>query len=241
MNKTIRCFIMLGVLIFWSAGCTTPASIEVTPNNVVFEKAGSTLMLYARVLDQDGNQMSIKGMDIIWSCEDTKNVRVTSDGQVTAVASGETEVQVSIADTEVTAKVPVRVKLASSIRISHEKIRLWTDQIREDVWAEVLSEKGAFVEGFLPKWSSRDESVARAEPIVDPKRRQSWVKITGIKPGTARIEASFRGITKDIRVAVFSKDEEVNMVGEHISKKKEKDAKKARAKKKKKRGRRIDF
>ncbi|MCP4602503.1 MAG: hypothetical protein GY847_18635 [Proteobacteria bacterium] len=240
MNKAILCTVTLGLTMILAAGCTTPSKIEVTPDKVVFEKAGATTLLQAIVLDQDGNQMSTKGLDIVWSSKDTKNVKLSPDGQVTAAASGETDIDVEIAGTEIKTRVPVRVKIPSSIQVSTEKLRLWENQIKENIWAEVRSEKGAFLEGFLPKWSSEDSSVVKVEPIIDPKKRQSWVKMTGVKRGTTHINATFRGITKSIRVAVFAEDEEVNMAGVHISKKKEEQARKAAARKKKKR-RQIQF
>ncbi len=181
MNKAILCTVTLGLTMMSAAGCTTPSKIEVTPDKVVFEKAGATTLLHAIVLDQDGNQMSTKGLDIVWSSKDTKNVKLSPDGQVTAAASGETEIDVEIAGTEIKTRVPVRVKIPSSIQVSTEKLRLWENQIRENVWAEVRSEKGAFLEGFLPKWSSEDSSVVKVEPIIDLKKRQSWVKMTGVK------------------------------------------------------------
>lgn len=240
MNKSI------GVLSFAVAvccifGCAAPEKIEVRPEEVVFERAGDSMMLQATVLDRDGREMSHKGLDIAWMCKDNNVVRLSSDGEVTAVASGDANVEVSIQGTELRAQASVRVKLPGSVRVSQDKLRLWEGEVKEDVWAEVLSEKGAYLEGYFTDWSSDDESVVRVEKIVDPSRRQSWVKLIGVGKGTTQVTAKFRGISQPIRVAVFAENEEVVMAGDRISEKKRKDAAREANRKKKDKPLKYDF
>jgi hypothetical protein len=241
MNKVICCCAALGIVATLFLGCASPARIEITPDNVVFERAGDSMMLQATVFDQDDRQMSHKGIDLEWMCKDNNVVRLTSDGEVAAVASGDAKVEVTIPGVDLRAETSVRVKLPSSIRVSQDKLRLWEGETKEDVWAEVLSEKGAFLEGYLPEWSSDDPSIVKVEKIVDPNRRQSWVKLIGVRKGTSQVSAKFRGISGTIRVAVFAEDEEVVLAGDHISEKKLKDAKREAARKKKNKPTRIAF
>ncbi|MCP4676930.1 MAG: hypothetical protein GY854_15715 [Deltaproteobacteria bacterium] len=209
------------------AGCSTPTKVEIIPDKVVIEGAGVSKKLEAKVTDADGKLMT-DGIDIVWFSEDTKIFKLTHDGEVTGVASGEGKVQVEVVGTELKVEVPIRVKIPSSINVSHEKLRLWLGQVKDNVWAEVHSEKGAFIEGYLPTWTSEDPSIVRVEQIKDPNRRQSWVKMTGMKSGTTYVNASFQSITKTLRVSVFSEDEEVSLDGTRITKdmKKEKEEKK---------------
>jgi hypothetical protein len=212
-------------VIFLLAGCSTPASVEITPETVILEGAGSTANLSAKILDADGQQIS-EGYETVWFTEDTKLIKLTPDGEISAVASGEAEVEVEVVGTEVKNTVSIRIKIPQSIELSHEKLRLWTGQVKDNVWAEVRSEKNAFIEGYLPKWTSDDPSTVKVEQIVDPNRRQSWVKITGMKSGMTYINATFNSITKTIRVSVFDEDEEVSLDGTRKSKDKEKEPEK---------------
>ena len=196
------------------SACSTPASIEIEPKEVTLEGADAELQLEAKILDSNGEVIP-DGHNVVFF-SDGKNIKCTTDGKLTAVSSGEAEVEV--VNTEIKTAVPVRIKIPSSIRVSHEKLRLWSGQVKENVWAEVRSEKDAFIEGYLPEWSSDDPSIVKVEPIVDPKRRQSWVKMTGLKSGTTYINASFKSIKKTIRVAVFDEDEEVALDGTRIPK-----------------------
>lgn len=206
-----------------AVACSSPAKLEIVPDTVVLEGHGASKKLEPRVLDADGKQIT-EGADVVWFTEDQKNVKLSHDGEVTAVASGEAVVEAEVVGTEIKAEVKVRVKIPGSINLSHERLRLWTGQVKENVWAEVHSEKGAFIEGYKPEWSSEDPEIVKVEPIVDEKRRQSWVKMTGLKSGTTYIFANFQHLSKKIRVAVFDEDEEVALDGTRIPKDKDKKA-----------------
>ncbi len=237
MRLRISVFI-IGCLITALSGCSpTPAKVEIIPEKVVLEGADATQKLTAKVTDADGKDIT-KDVDIIWFSEDTKRIKLSSDGTVKAVASGETEVEVEVVGTEITGTVPIRIKIPGSLKVSHERLRLWTGQVKEDVYAEVHSEKGAFIEGYLPTWESEDPEIVKVEPIVDPSRRQSFVKMTGMKSGTAFIYAKFQHFSKRIRVAVYDDGEEVAADGTRITeeqKKAKEEAKKEKSRKKKKR------
>lgn len=197
------------------SGCQTAAKVEILPNDIVLEGVGATLKLKARVLDTKGEEMTDK-VKIVWFSSDTKHIKLSHDGEIKAISSGEAKVEVEVVGTDLKTVAPVRIKIAASINTSHEKLRLWTGQVKENVWAEVHSEKGAFIEGYLPVWTSDDPSIVKVEPIEDPKRRQSWVKMTAMKSGDTIINATYSQFTKSIRVAVFDEDEQVALDGTRI-------------------------
>jgi hypothetical protein len=234
VSKPSCSVLAIGWLVVMLLGCSpTPAKVEIVPAKVILEGAGSTQKLEAKVYDEDGKVIT-KGVDVIWFSEDTERIKLSVDGTVTAVASGETEVEVEVVGANLKATVPIRIKIPASINVSHERLRLWTGQVKENVWAEVHSEKDAFIEGYLPEWTSEDPTVVKVEPIRDPKRRQSWVKMTGMSSGTAYIYANFKHLSKRIRVAVFDEDEEVALDGTRITKEQKKAKEEAEKKKKKK-------
>lgn len=199
-------------------GCSpTPVKLEVIPPEVVLDGEDATLKLVGKVLDADGNPIN-EGVDVLWFSEDSSVFKLEPDGTLNAVASGEGEVEAEVVGTDLKATVPVRVKIASSLNLSHEKLRLWTGQVKDNVWSEVHSEKGAFIEGFIPEWASEDPTIVKVEPINDPNRRQSWVKLTGMKSGNTYIMTTFRHLTESIRVRVYDEDEEVALDGTRIPK-----------------------
>ena len=220
-------------------GCSTPTTIEITPNNVVLEKKNASVRLQATVRDQDGREMSTKGLQIAWSSDDSSVISLDQDGLVIAAASGDADVRAEIAETDVRAKVTVEIKIPSAVKVSKDKMRLWVGETKTDVWADVRTERGAPIEGLRPNWSSENPSVVKVESIQDGSTRQSKVKITGVTPGTTRVTARHENFSAFVRVTVFAEDEEVQMVGSQISKKKARDAKKY--KKKKEKPRKIAF
>jgi hypothetical protein len=200
-------------------GCSSPSKLEAIPNSVVLHGLGTTKKIEIEVYDSSEDLVD-EDLKFVWFSTDTKIIRLDQDGTVEGIASGEAEVEIEVIGTDLKTTVPVRVKNATSIKVSHEKLRLWTGQVKIDVWAEVHSEKGAFIEGYLPNWNSDDPTVVKVEARNDVRRRQSWVKLTGLKSGTTYINAVFKNLTKTIKVSVFDEDEEVELDGTRIPKKK---------------------
>jgi uncharacterized protein YjdB len=199
-------------------GCSAPSKLEAIPENVVLDGLGTSEKIAIKVYDDNGDLVT-EELKFVWFSSSTTIIRLEQDGTVTGVASGEAEVEVELVGGELKTTVPVRVKNPASIKVSHEKLRLWTGQVKTDVWAGVHSEKDAFIEGYMPKWNSDDPTVVQVEPIVDARRRQSWVKLTAIKSGTTYVNAVFKNLTKAIRVSVFDEDEEAELDGTRIPKK----------------------
>ena len=155
----------------------TPAELEITPERAVLDGAGSTLKLQAKVLDEEGNPIT-EGVDVTWFSTEMDIFDLdTTTGEIEAKASGEGEVEVEVVGTEIKTTVPVRVKIPGELQLSHEKsLSLWVGQVKDDVWAQVNSEKGAWIEGMKAEWSSLDPSIVKVENLVDD-RRQAFVKL----------------------------------------------------------------
>jgi hypothetical protein len=217
-----------------AGGCQTPASLKITPEEMELDGAGTTAKIVVTVLDEDGAPIE-EGVDIVFFSTDQEHFKLnTTNGEVTAQASGEGYVEVEVVGTEIKVEVPVRVKIASSLNVSHpqKRLRLWTGQVKDDVWSEVYSEKGATIIGFKPEWTSEDPSVVSVEP-VHPERRQSWVKLVGKKSGKTNIFTCFRGICETIVINVYDEDEEVDLAGNRIAKEAKEKAEKAKKRKEK--------
>jgi hypothetical protein len=237
-RNTITYIAGLATFAVLAAACSpTPASIEINPKDVVLDGAGTKLKLDVRVLDADGVVIE-EGVDVVFFSADTEHFKLSSSGEITAQASGEGVVEIELVGTQIKKEVPVRVKIAGSINLSHpqKRLRLWTGQVKDNVWSEVHSEKGAFIEGFRPDWKTEDATVVSVEPVF-PDRRQSWVKMVGMKSGKTNLFTCFRGICETIVVAVYDEDEEVSLDGTRIpkdAKKKKEEQKKKKLKKAKK-------
>jgi uncharacterized protein YjdB len=211
----VLCMVVAAALL----GCSAPSKLEAVPDRVVLNGLGQAKKIEVKVYDDNGDPIT-EDLKFVWFSTDTKIIKLDQDGTVKGIASGEAKVEIEVIGTDLKATVPIRVKNPASIKVSHEKLRLWTGQVKNDVWAEVHSEKDAFVEGYLPTWSSDDPAVVQVEAIDDPRRRQSWVKLTALKSGTTTINAVFKNITKTVRVSVFDEDEETELDGTRIPKKK---------------------
>ena len=199
-------------------GCNAPATIEAVPDKLVLDGLGQEQKIQVNAYNKSGEPIT-ENLNFVWFSSNTKIIKLDQEGNVVGIASGEAEVEVELVGSDLKVTIPVRVKNPSSIQVSHEKLRLWTGQVKTDVWAEVHSEKGAFIEGYLPTWNSDDPSVVRVDAIVDPGRRQSWVKLTAVKSGATHIHAVFKNLSKTIRVSVFDEDEEVELDGTRIPRK----------------------
>jgi uncharacterized protein YjdB len=228
------------IALMGTLACESPAKIVIEPVEVVLEKKGQTAMLEAVVLNGDGEKMSIRGLEINWFNDDKDVIRITHDGQVTALASGKAEVKATLEEGILSDTASVEVRIPEGIRVSKDKLRLTVGQTVEDVWAEVITSRGAFVEGLLPTFWSEDDKVVKVEAVIGGTRRQTFAKLTGVSPGTARIVVRHEGLSSSIRVSVFDEEDDVIMVGDRISKKKMRDARRA-SKNKKHKPRKIEF
>jgi hypothetical protein len=233
------CLALLALALSSATACSTPSKIDITPKDAVLDKVGASVLLRARILDQDGEEMSSRGLELGWYSNDTGVVKLTPDGVAVAVGSGSAEVRVEVAGTGVRETATVAVRIPSAVEVSLDKVRLWEGETKADVWADVRTERGAVIPGLRPTFISENPAVVKVEPVMDQQGPRSFAKLTGVSPGAARVIARYGDAARDIKVTVFAEDEEVRMVGNHISKKKERDAR--RGKKKKEKPLKYDF
>ena len=177
-------------------------------------------------------------MDIAWSTDDTHAVNLTQDGMVTAKASGDATVRVEIVGTGVSAETEVDVAIPDKIRFSKEKIRLVVGETAE-VSAEVVTSRGAYIDGLEPVAAAEESSIVLVETAPSSNARGTVLRLTGRSPGTTQVLAKYETVSGSLRAAVFEGDEEIHMVGNHISKKKEREARARHPKKEK--PRRFEF
>jgi hypothetical protein len=212
-----------------------PVDIQFSEDMYVVEGKDGKIQIKAWPVDKEGNKIE-EGVDLTYFCPNRDIIGVTNDGEVNAIASGEDDVEVEVVGKPIKKSVKVRVKIAGGVEASHEKLRLWVGQEKTDVAAHVISEKGAYIEGYLPEWRSDDPSIVSVERIPDPtqmKFKRSYVKMVGKKSGDTHVYASYNGMEKQITVRVYAEDDEVTLAGRRISdeEKKEMEAAKAKAKK----------
>ncbi len=213
--------------------CTSPSKIEISPDKAVLDAAGKMVLLQAEIKDQDGNAMSSKGYDIIWSTEDNGIVSVTPFGQVTAKASGTATVKAEIDGTDIFGAARVEVRIPFAVQFSKDKVRLIKGETVDNIRAEVVTSKGVAIEGLTPTFSAEDSSVVEVQSLVEASGRGFVIKLTGKNPGTSQVTARLNSISASLRVAVFEGDEEINLAGDKISKKKQRDARRGIPKKEK--------
>lgn len=216
MKKAIFCIWALLVVSLTMACSPTPVGIKFEKETIILEGKGSKGKIVAFAVDADGNAIK-EGVDLTFFCPKRDVVFVANDGTIEASSSGEATVEVEVVGTEIKKEIKVRVKIPGGIEVTHEKLRLWNGQVKTNVAAWVVSEKGAYVEGYLPDWSSDDPTVVSVKNIKDPSKGQmqrSFVEMKGLKSGNTTINATFQNMIKIITVRVYNDDEEVDLSGQ---------------------------
>ena len=222
--KAALTILLISSMALFAIGCSpTPVEIKTEKEKYVLEELGAKDQIKVSILDADGDPIT-EGLEVVFFSTDTKIIRLgQQDGSIEAKASGEANVEVEVVGTDIKLDVSVRVKIAGAIELSHEKLRLWTGQVKENVCSWVQSEKGAYIEGMIPEWASEDPTVVSVEqipdPANDPKRNRSYVKLVGKKSGDTYILTSFGHLSRSIRVRVYDEDEEVTLAGQRLGKK----------------------
>ncbi|MBN2716697.1 MAG: hypothetical protein JXX14_12665 [Deltaproteobacteria bacterium] len=205
-------FMILAVV----AACSpTPVGIKFEKDMYVLEGPDAEDKIVAYGVDADGNKIT-EGLNYTFFCEKRDIVISSNDGTIKAVASGEETVEAEIVGYDIKATVKIRVKIPTDIEVSHEKLSLWVGQVKKNVAAWVVSEKGAYVEGYTPKWISADPTIVSVKDIPDPTRgkmQKSYVEMKGLKSGDTTISAVFEGMEKEITVRVYREDEELDLSG----------------------------
>ncbi|MBN2801939.1 MAG: hypothetical protein JXR91_02475 [Deltaproteobacteria bacterium] len=204
-----------------SACSPEPVDIKFDKELYVLESPSAELQIKATAVDANGTPIK-DPVAMTFFCPNLKIIKVTNDGKVTAVSSGEDEVEVEIVGKDIKKNAKVKVEIASDIKLTHEKLRLWTGQVKNDVSAWVVSEKDAYIKDYKPTWTSEDPTVVSVKDIKDPTGSdypRSYVEMVGKKSGNTTISATYNDLTQSISVSVFDEDEEVDLSGQRKPKK----------------------
>ena len=156
-----------------------PRSIAVSTATVTLNALGDTARLVAVVTDANGNPVAEP--ELAWATDDESIATVDSDGLVTAVGNGATEVVATAG--EVAASVAVNVRQTpSSIAVSPATGIVWVGRDDLQLAATVFDANGHVLTSSPPiRWSSSDTAVVRVEPVRGV--------VTGLAEGTATITA----------------------------------------------------
>ena len=165
--------------------------IEITPSSATLNSIGQTVRLTARVFDQNNNAMA--GATVTWSSSDVSVAGVNTQGLVTAVKNGTTDITARSGNARVTANIAVS-QAAGSIAIAPQMATLMSLGATVQLTATVQDGNGQPVAGAVVTWMSSDEAVAtvNAQGLV-----------TAVKNGVARITATSGGASSGINVSVM--------------------------------------
>jgi len=187
-----------------SAGCSSPASLEIRPEVLVLEGAGATGQLEPVILDEDGKQIT-EGYSVVWLGLDSKVAKVQQDGRVEAVSSGMILVDVEVVGTEVRGKGRVEVKIPGSVIASRDELALPAGGAPVMVSAEVRSDVDTPLGGkFLPNWKVDDQSIVSLEQMPRSDEPRTWARLTPLKPGETYATAKYGELAADIRIVVVA-------------------------------------
>jgi uncharacterized protein YjdB len=172
-------------------GCAPkPASIEITPSDVVANSVDEAPALTARVLDDKGQE--IADAKAAWSSSAADVAEVdAATGALTIKASGKAEITAAVGEVKGTAAVTVA--LFKTLKAEADAVALKVGEAKA-VGAKVLDEKDQPVEGEIA-WASADEKIA----TVGPKG-----EITGVAAGATVVTATAKALKAEVKVDVQS-------------------------------------
>ena len=183
-------------LVFAAAACggdatasgTPVATVGITPPSVILTP-GTARALTASVVDEDGAPVS---GEVFWSTENQAIATVTSQGIVTGVAPGRTQVAASIRGVSAVAPVTVSALPAALVRVNPTSATVRVGATAT-LNAEVLDAGGTRMGGQIVSWSSANSSIATVS---------SAGVVSGVGVGTAVITAAASGLSGTAVVTV---------------------------------------
>jgi uncharacterized protein YjdB len=170
-------------------GCAPkPASIEITPSDVVVNSADEAPALAAKILDEKGQE--VPDVKAAWSSSAPEVAEVdAATGALTIKASGKAEI--TAAAGEVKSTVAVTVALYKSLKADAEALALKVGEVKP-VAAKILDEKDQPIEGEIV-WATADEKIA----TVGPKG-----EITGVAAGATVVTGTAKALKVEVKVDV---------------------------------------
>jgi uncharacterized protein YjdB len=170
-------------------GCAPkPASIEITPSDVVANSVDEAPAFAARVLDDKGQP--IADAKVAWSSSAADVAAVDpATGAVTVKASGKAEITAAVG--EVKGVAVVTVALYNALKAEAEAVTLKVGEVKP-VAAKITDEKDQPVEGEIV-WATADAAIA----TVGPKG-----EITGVAAGATTVTATAKALKAEVKVEV---------------------------------------
>lgn len=165
-----------------------PARIVLTPSAVTLHSLRETATLGASVYDQQGR--IIRGASTSWASGDASVATVTSDGLVTAVANGTTDIVATAGDASANATATVEQQVAGvGLSPAADTLPAIGDTVRLTAAATDANGHGVSDASFT--WASSDPVVATVDTagVVQAagKGRATITAATGSVSGTAQV------------------------------------------------------
>jgi hypothetical protein len=204
MNRAFQfCSIAVAVL----AACSSPASLRLEPEVLSLEGTGAKGRITATILDQDGRPMA-DGPGLAWLPTNPEVAGLSQDGEVKAKSTGSSMYEVEVVGTEVRAQGKIVVNIPVSVGVSAEEVALAPGQASPEITAQVFSDTGNPMPGFLATWKIEDPKVARLETLPDANSARSRVRFSAIKAGETYAVASYKDLAADVHVVVAAPETE---------------------------------
>jgi uncharacterized protein YjdB len=165
------------------------SSIQITPASLALS-TGTARALSVTVRDESGSPMSVG--QVFWSTHDPRVVTVSSQGIVTAVAAGATQVAASKGGKSAVAPVTVSALPAALVRVTPTTSNVMMGATTT-LSAEVLDAGGGLMKGYSVTWSSASPGIATVN---------SSGVVTGVALGNVVITAAAAGLNGTAVVTV---------------------------------------
>lgn len=146
-------------LFFTFACAERPASVSVTPRELVITSRTEVVQLRAAVLDRDGEP--IPGMKVSWKSLNEKTAQVDGFGRLLAASTGDAEIQASCRGAQGSAFASVRI--ISSLLVEPQSVELPGRGSSAVLKAVMTDENGKPVTDLRPRWSCLSTRVCKVE------------------------------------------------------------------------------
>lgn len=192
MKRTSAVFAVVTVIAAVIAiGCApTPASVEISPPDIVIHDPGEVPTLSARALD--AKDQPIPDVRFAWSSSDENVVAINAEtGALTVKGSGRAEITAQAGTA--TGNTIVNVALFKKIATDVEKLSLRIGQAQK-ITATIQNEKGQPVDGAID-FAVGDPAIA----TVDAAKGE----LRGVAPGTTTATVTAKGLRAEVKVEVI--------------------------------------
>jgi uncharacterized protein YjdB len=192
MSRTSLTSVIVGVLGSISLlGCAPkPASVEISPPDIVINAPGETPTVSARALD--AQDQPIEGAKFAWSTSDESIVAINPEtGALTVKGSGRAEITAQAGTA--TGSTIVNVSLFTKLATDVDKLLLKIGQAQK-ITATILDEKGKPIDGAVD-FAIGDQKVATVDAMKG--------EVRGVGPGTTAVTATAKALKAEVAVEVM--------------------------------------